>query len=67
MGEEINNTKQRILVAEDDKENQRYLDFILRRTYEIDFCDSPDDFFRFISRKKYDIVIMDITISSYEP
>jgi CheY-like chemotaxis protein len=62
MGEEINNTKQRILVAEDDKENQRYLDFILRRTYEIDFCDSPDDFFMFISRKKYDIVIMDITL-----
>ncbi len=44
MGEEINDTKPRILVAEDDKENQRYLDFILRRTYEIDFCDSPDDF-----------------------
>ena len=62
MGEEINDTKPRILVAEDDKENQRYLDFILRRTYEIDFCDSPDDFFRFISRKKYDIVIMDITL-----
>ncbi len=62
MGEEINNTKQRILVAEDDKENQRYLDFILRRTYEIDFCDSPDDFFMLISRKKYNIVIMDITL-----
>jgi len=45
MGEEINKTKPRILVTEDDKENQKYLDFILRRTYEIDFCDSPDDFF----------------------
>lgn len=44
MGEEINDTKPRILVAEDDKENQRYLDFILRGTYEIDFCDSQDDF-----------------------
>jgi CheY-like chemotaxis protein len=62
MGEELNKAKPRILVAEDDKENQRYLDFILRRTYEIDFCDSPDDFFMFISRKKYDIVIMDITL-----
>ena len=62
MGEEINNTKPRILVAEDDKENQRYLDFILRRTYEIDFYDTFDDFFMFISRKKYDIVIMDITL-----
>lgn len=62
MGEEINNTKPRILVVEDDKENQRYLDFILRRTYEIDFCDSPDNFFILIFRKKYNIVIMDITL-----
>ncbi len=62
MGEEINRAKPRILVAEDDKENQKYLDFILRRTYEIDFCDSPEDFFMLISSKKYDIVIMDITL-----
>ena len=62
MGEELNKTKPRILVAEDDKENQKYLDFILRRTYEIDFCDSPDVFFKFMSHKKYDIVIMDITL-----
>jgi len=62
MGEEINKAKPRILVVEDDKENQKYLDFILRRTYEIDFCDSPDDFFMLISSKKYDIVIMDIIL-----
>ena len=62
MGEEINKTKPRILVAEDDKENQKYLDIILRRTYEIDFCDSPDDFFMLISSKKYNIIIMDITL-----
>lgn len=62
MEEEINKAKPRILVAEDDKENQKYLDFILRRNYEIDFCDSPDDFFMLISSKTYDIVIMDITL-----
>ncbi len=61
MAEEINKAKPRILVAEDDKENQKYLDFILRRIYEIDFCDSQDDFFMLISYKKYNIVIMDIT------
>ena len=66
MGEEINKTKQRILVAEDDKENQKYLDIILRRTYEIDFCDSPDDFFMLISRKKYNIIIMDITLKGVQ-
>ena len=66
MGEEINKTKPRILVAEDDKENQKYLDIILRRTYEIDFCDSPDDFFMLISRKKYDILIMDITLKGVQ-
>jgi len=66
MGEEINKTKPRILVAEDDKENQKYLDIILRRTYEIDFCDSPDDFFMLISRKKYNIIIMDITLKGVQ-
>jgi CheY-like chemotaxis protein len=62
MAEEINKAKSRILVAEDDKENQKYLDFILRRIYEIDFCDSSDDFFMLISSKKYNIIIMDITL-----
>ena len=62
MGEEINKAKLRILVAEDDKENQKYLDFILRRTYEIDFCDSPEEFLILISSKNYDIVIMDVTL-----
>ena len=66
MGEEINKTKPRILVAEDDKENQKYLDIILRRTYEIDFCDSPDDFFKLISSKKYYIIIMDITLKGVQ-
>ena len=66
MGEEINKMKPRILVTEDDKENQKYLDIILRRTYEIDFCDSPDDFFMLISRKKYDILIMDITLKGVQ-
>lgn len=66
MGEEINKTKPRILVTEDDKENQKYLDIILRRTYEIDFCDSPDDFFMLISRKKYNIIIMDITLKGVQ-
>jgi len=54
--------KAKNLVAEDNKENQKYLNFILRRTYEIDFCESPDDFFILISHKKYDIVIIDITL-----
>lgn len=66
MGEEINKTKPRILVAEDDKENQKYLDIILRRTYGIDFCNSPDDFFMLISRKKYNIIIMDITLKGVQ-
>ena len=62
MGEEINKKKPTILVAEDDKENQKYLDFILRKTYQIDFCDSPDEFFTLISSKKYNMIIMDITL-----
>ncbi|MGB5849727.1 MAG: response regulator [Ignavibacteriaceae bacterium] len=62
IGEETNKTKPRILVAEDDKENQKYLDFILHKTYGIDFCDSPDEFFTQISSNKHNLIVMDITL-----
>jgi CheY-like chemotaxis protein len=66
MGGEISKIKPKILVTEDDKENQKYLNFILRRKYDIDFCETSDDFFKLIGKKNYNIFIMDITLHGEE-
>ena len=66
MGNEINKIKPKILVTEDDKENQKYLNFILRRNYDIDFCESSEDFFKLFAKKSYNIIIMDITLHGEE-
>ena len=37
-----NVTKQKpcVLIVEDDKENQKYLGLILKKNYDVEFCDS---------------------------
>ena len=62
MGEEENENKPRVLVVEDDKENRKYLELILRKTYDVDLCESSDKFLDILSQKPYDIIIMDITL-----
>ena len=62
MANESRKTRPKILITEDDKENQKYLELVLRKKFEVDFCDSPDNFFDVLSRKDYDLVIMDIIL-----
>jgi CheY-like chemotaxis protein len=66
MGNEMIKMKPKILVTEDDKENQKYLNFILRRKYDLDFCESSKVFFELIAEKNYNIFIMDITLHGEE-
>lgn len=54
--------KIRILVVEDDEENQKYLELILRRNYNLDFCDSPNEWKKLLPKNNYDIFIIDITL-----
>jgi len=59
-----NVTKQKpcILIVEDDKENQKYLGLILKRDYDVDFCDSSTAFFDLLEQRQYSAIIMDITL-----
>lgn len=64
---EINNSvrngvKPKLLITEDDFENQKFLELFLKRYFEVDICDSSDTFYNFIESKKYDIILMDISI-----
>lgn len=62
MERKIKKQKQRILIVEDDKENQKYLGLILKREYEVEFCDSSSLFFDLLEQKQYSAIIMDITL-----
>ena len=54
--------KFRILIIEDEIESQKYLQLILRKKYELDFCDSEKSMYDLLSKNDYDAIIMDISL-----
>lgn len=58
----LNEEKPRLLVAEDDYENQKFLVLFLKKYFMVDVCDSSDTFYELIKNVKYDIIMMDISI-----
>lgn len=57
-----NRNKPRLLITEDDSENQKFLELFLKRYFDVDICDSSDTFYNFIKSNNYDIILMDISI-----
>ena len=56
--------KQKILVVEDEIENQKYLQLILRKKFDVDFCDSKKSMFSLLAENKYVVIIMDISLKN---
>ena len=56
--------KPRILITEDDLENQKYLELVLRREFDVTVCDSEDTFNEKLSLNNFDIIMMDISLKS---
>jgi len=54
--------KPRILITEDDFENQKFLKLFLKRKFEVEICDSDKSFYEQINNKKFDIILMDISL-----
>ncbi len=54
--------KPKLLIAEDDVENQEFLEFFLEKYFSVDVCDSSDTFYEMLDQKRYDIILMDISI-----
>jgi CheY-like chemotaxis protein len=52
----------KLLVAEDDFENQRLLQMFLKRKFEVHVCDSAESFYKKMSEHKFDIFLMDIAL-----
>ncbi len=54
--------KPRLLVVEDDLENQKFLRIFLKRNFELEVCDSAESFYVKLNENKYDIILMDISL-----
>ncbi|NNG25901.1 MAG: response regulator [Ignavibacteriaceae bacterium] len=57
------NGKPKILITEDDLENQKFLNLILKRNFEVDVCDSEATFFEKLSENHYNVILMDVSLN----
>ena len=62
MENSVQNTKPRILITEDDFENQKFLEMFLKRKFEVEICDSEKSFYEHLNNSKFDIILMDISL-----
>ena len=58
----IGEQKPRLLITEDDYENQKFLELFLKKYFTIDICDSSESFYALMNKGTYDIILMDISI-----
>lgn len=52
----------RLLVVEDDYENQKFLQIFLKRKFDLEICDNSETFYEKIQDDKFDIILMDISL-----
>ena len=54
--------KPKILIVEDDLENQKFLRILLRRNFDVELCDSAEDTYKILPEKSFDVILMDISL-----
>ena len=54
--------KPRLLVVEDDYENQKFLQIFLKRKFDLSICDSAETFYEKLGENSFDIILMDISL-----
>ncbi len=54
--------KPKLLVVEDDYENQKFLQIFLKRKFDLEICDSSETFYEKLGQHKFDIILMDISL-----
>jgi CheY-like chemotaxis protein len=57
-----NNSKPKILITEDDFDNQRFLTIFLGKKYDLIICDSDKTFFPTLEKHHPEVIIMDISL-----
>jgi len=59
---DIQKTKPKLLIVEDDFENQKFLQIFLKRKFALQICDSSETFYEKLNEDKFDIILMDISL-----
>ncbi len=54
--------KPKILIVEDELESQKYFELVLRKKFEVDFCDTRNSMYSLLSKRDYDVIVMDISL-----
>ncbi len=62
MSETNEKRKPKLLIVEDDFENQKFLQLFLKRKFDVDACDSAETFYEKMKEQKFDIILMDISL-----
>ena len=52
----------KLLVVEDDYENQKFLQIFLKRKFDLEIRDSSETFYEKLNQTKFDIILMDISL-----
>ena len=55
-------SKPKLLVVEDDYENQKFLQIFLKRKFDLEICDNSESFYEKIGQSQFDIILMDISL-----
>ena len=58
----VETDKPKLLVIEDDYENQKLIETYLKRKFTISVCDSESTFYEKIKEDKYDVFLVDISL-----
>jgi CheY-like chemotaxis protein len=58
----LNQTKYKLLIVEDEEENQKFLLFLLSKLFETDICPNDVGFYEKIKSKDYNIFLVDIAL-----
>lgn len=54
--------KPNILLVEDELESQKYFELVLKKKFEVDFCDSKKSMYTLLSKKDFEVIVMDISL-----
>ena len=54
--------KPKILVVEDDLENQKFLKILLRKSFDVEISDNAEESYSLLKTRDFDIILMDISI-----
>jgi CheY-like chemotaxis protein len=62
MADDLTKPKPKLLVVEDDFENQKFLQIFLKRKFDVQICDSEETFYEKLRSDKFNIILMDISL-----